>query len=105
MCLKLLIKAFTSRVWGMKINLISYAKLAGEARGFRIGRCQGQRRGGGWGVCWLGHFVLKKLKNSKTGWLERKGGESLHRPRYSLLLSLRKQRLALRATLKDPYCE
>lgn len=61
----------------MKINLISYAKLAGEARGFRIGRCQGQRRGGGWGVCWLGHFVLKKLKNSKTGWLERKGRRKL----------------------------
>jgi hypothetical protein len=30
----------------MKINLISYAKLAGEARDFRIWRCQGQRRKG-----------------------------------------------------------
>lgn len=101
MCLKLLIKAFTSRVWGMKINLISYAKLTGKARGFRTGRWQGQRSKGRQCVRCLGHFTLKNLKNSKTAWLARKGRrELLRRPRYPRFCHER-EGLALRANLRD----
>lgn len=58
----------------MKINLISYAKLAGVARAIRIRRHQGQGSKGRWDVCSLGYFAFRISKIvRKKGPMERVG--------------------------------